>query len=116
MAVAIGSNPLRRDAAVHRYGRVVGIGREEFGELESAHAAVEVIAAVAEAGQPRHPVRHEHMQQIRAVGASAVRHLAALEHRMRNAERAAHPAQRQAAVAGTDDDHVHVATKPARRR
>jgi hypothetical protein len=35
---------------------------------------------------------------------------------MRNAERAAHPAQRQAAVAGTDDDHVHVATKPARRR
>jgi len=117
MAVAFGRNPLRRDAAVHRYGRVVGIGREEVGEIESAHAAVEVIAAVAEAGQPRHPVRHEHMQQIRAVGAPAVRHLAALEqHRMRNAERAAHLAQRQAAVAGTDDDHVHVATKPARRR
>jgi hypothetical protein len=83
---------------------VLRVALEERDELRDRHEAVRVVAVVRQAGQARLPVRRQQPQRVPALGAPGVRDLAALEHDVVHAAPRQDVADREAGVAGPDDD------------
>jgi len=122
IARAVRLDPAHRGLGGHRSRQRRSIARHEIGDRAGAHVAVGVGALVVPAWKATQPVGCEQTQAIPAFGSPGVRDLATLEHHVLERALPELAAHGQAAVAGTDDDHVdgapaahHAAASGARR-
>ena len=86
----------------------LGVALEEVGDLGGGHEAVDVSSGVGPAGQAAHPVRGQQAQGVPAFAAPPLGDPAALEHDVVDAAVGEAAADRQAGLAGADDDGVDV--------
>jgi hypothetical protein len=108
----IGAHEVSRLGRAHRcHGRVgpyrrgdrLRVVRKEVDNLGQRSVAVGIVALVVVSRQPALPVGRQQVQRIPALGAPAMRHLAALEHHVINRPLREATTHGEAGVAGPDD-------------
>src|SRR5690349_17428222 len=89
-AIAAGNAPHRKDRATRddRRAGILRITLEERQQLAARHEPVGIVAAVPPPRQPVHPVWRQQPERIPALAAPALRHVAALQDKVLDAERA----------------------------